>query len=127
MIVYITELPCRSEPYDPYLGAPAGPSQGIPKEGNTKTADIQRQIDDTVGIMRNNITKVAERGEALETLQDKTGTSRIWLVCNGRNCISYGNFCSLISTDALAASAQGFRRGANRVRKVCLFYDLRYD
>jgi len=88
-----------SEPYDPYLGAPAGPSQGIPKEGNTKTADIQRQIDDTVGIMRNNITKVAERGEALETLQDKT--------------------------DALAASAQGFRRGANRVRKNMWWKDMK--
>ena len=43
--------------------------------------------------MRENITKVAERGERLDQLQDKT--------------------------DNLAVSAQGFRRGANRVRKVC--------
>ena len=42
--------------------------------------------------MRDNITKVAERGERLDQLQDKT--------------------------DNLAVSAQGFRRGANRVRKV---------
>ncbi|KAG8221506.1 synaptobrevin [Butyriboletus roseoflavus] len=42
--------------------------------------------------MRENITKVAERGERLDSLQDKT--------------------------DNLAVSAQGFRRGANRVRKV---------
>jgi hypothetical protein len=42
--------------------------------------------------MRENITKVAERGERLDQLQDKT--------------------------DNLAVSAQGFRRGANRVRKV---------
>ncbi|KAK1227631.1 Vesicle membrane receptor protein (v-SNARE) [Marasmius sp. AFHP31] len=79
-----------SEPYDPYVprnGAGAGSSQG----GNAKTAAIQAQIDDTVGIMRENITKVAERGERLDSLQDKT--------------------------DNLAVSAQGFRRGANRVRK----------
>ncbi|KAJ2923442.1 hypothetical protein H1R20_g13650, partial [Candolleomyces eurysporus] len=40
--------------------------------GNAKTAAIQAQIDDTVGIMRENITKVAERGERLDSLQDKT-------------------------------------------------------
>ena len=42
-------------------------------QGNAKTAAIQAQIDDTVGIMRENITKVAERGERLDSLQDKTG------------------------------------------------------
>ena len=41
--------------------------------------------------MRDNINKVSERGERLDSLQDKT--------------------------DNLATSAQGFRRGANRVRK----------
>ncbi|KAH6910012.1 hypothetical protein BKA70DRAFT_1275878 [Coprinopsis sp. MPI-PUGE-AT-0042] len=60
----------RAEPYDPYL----------PRAG----AAIQAQIDDTV----------AERGERLDSLQDKTG--------------------ALITS---AVSAQGFRRGANRVRK----------
>jgi len=86
-----------SEPYDPYLprnGSPAGPSQG-----NPKTAAIQAQIDDTVGIMRENITKVAERGERLDSLQDKT--------------------------DTLAVSAQGFRRGANRVRKNMWWKDMK--
>jgi len=81
-----------SEPYDPYLprnGSSSNPSG--PSQGNPKTAAIQAQIDDTVGIMRENITKVAERGERLDSLQDKT--------------------------DNLAVSAQGFRRGANRVRK----------
>ena len=84
----------RSEPYDPYLprgGSSTGAGAG-PAAGNSKTAAIQQQIDDTVGIMRENITKVAERGERLDQLQDKT--------------------------DNLAVSAQGFRRGANRVRKV---------
>ncbi|KAK0495693.1 synaptobrevin-like protein [Armillaria luteobubalina] len=91
-----------SEPYDPYLprnGAssnPAGSSQG---GGNAKTAAIQAQIDDTVGIMRENITKVAERGERLDSLQDKT--------------------------DNLAVSAQGFRRGANRVRKNMWWKDMK--
>ncbi len=64
----------RSEPYDPYLprNGSSAPSAG-PSQGNAKTAAIQAQIDDTVGIMRENITKVAERGERLESLQDKTG------------------------------------------------------
>lgn len=38
-----------------------------------KIADIQAQIDSTVDIMHQNITKVAERGERLDALQDKTG------------------------------------------------------
>lgn len=66
----------RSEPYDPYLprnGTSSGPATAGPSQGNAKTAAIQAQIDDTVGIMRENITKVAERGERLEALQDKTG------------------------------------------------------
>ncbi|KAI0674277.1 synaptobrevin-domain-containing protein [Trametes maxima] len=89
-----------SEPYDPYLprggssSNPAGPGPA----GNAKTAAIQAQIDDTVGIMRENITKVAERGERLDQLQDKT--------------------------DNLAVSAQGFRRGANRVRKNMWYVPL---
>ena len=41
--------------------------------------------------MKDNINKVAERGERLDSLESKT--------------------------DTLASSAQGFRRGANRVRK----------
>jgi vesicle-associated membrane protein 4 len=66
--------PFRSEPYDPYL--PRGGSSSNPAAGsssNPRTAAIQAQIDDTVGIMRENITKVAERGERLDSLQDKTG------------------------------------------------------
>ena len=55
------------------------------------TLHFVQQIDDTVGVMRENINKVSQRGERLDSLQDKT--------------------------DNLAVSAQGFRRGANRVRK----------
>jgi len=67
----------RAAPYDPYLprgGSSTGAAgAGTQTGGNAKTAAIQRQIDDTVGIMRDNITKVAERGENLNSLQDKTG------------------------------------------------------
>lgn len=84
-----------NEPYDPYVPSASGSATA----GNNKTAAIQAQIDDTVGIMRENINKVAERGERLDTLQDKT--------------------------DNLAVSAQGFRRGANRVRKQMWWKDFR--
>ncbi|KAK4057385.1 ATP-binding cassette transporter snq2 [Microbotryomycetes sp. JL221] len=90
-----------SEPYDPYIpsgNASQNPS-GQPGASGSKTAAIQAQIDDTVGIMRENINKVAERGERLDALQDKT--------------------------DNLAQSAQGFRKGANRVRKQMWWKDMK--
>ncbi|KAJ5166252.1 Synaptobrevin [Penicillium canariense] len=89
-------------PYDPYI--PAG-SQGAAggasaqPNGNQRTAALQAQIDDTVGVMRENINKVSQRGERLDSLQDKT--------------------------DNLAVSAQGFRRGANRVRKQMWWKDMK--
>ncbi|KAJ6088564.1 Synaptobrevin [Penicillium sp. IBT 16267x] len=92
----------NEQPYDPYIpanqtGAPtAGASQ---QNGNQRTAALQAQIDDTVGVMRENITKVSQRGERLDSLQDKT--------------------------DNLAVSAQGFRRGANRVRKQMWWKDMK--
>jgi len=97
-------LNTMSEPYDPYLprnGSSSNPSSSSNPTGggNAKTAAIQAQIDDTVGIMRENITKVAERGERIDSLQDKT--------------------------DNLAVSAQGFRRGANRVRKNMWWKDMK--
>lgn len=49
--------------------------------------------------MRENINKVSQRGENLDALQDKT--------------------------DGLATSAQGFRRGANRVRKQMWWKDMK--
>lgn len=86
----------RQEPYDPYL-----PSTGNAQQngGNARTAALQAQIDDTVGVMRENINKVSQRGERLDSLQDKT--------------------------DNLAVSAQGFRRGANRVRKQMWWKDMK--
>jgi vesicle-associated membrane protein 4 len=83
--------------YDPYI--PAGEPQKAQSPGQDRTAVIQAQIDDTVGIMRENINKVSRRGEQLDVLQDKT--------------------------DNLAVSAQGFRRGANRVRKQMWWKDMK--
>ncbi|KAF4304190.1 putative synaptobrevin protein [Botryosphaeria dothidea] len=129
----------REQPYDPYI--PSGGNQ--PRDnGNQRTAALQArtawdrqqprrvsgtasvaaseirhkgifapgiliardqsyraEIDSTVGIMRDNINKVSERGARLDSLQDKT--------------------------DNLAVSAQGFRRGANRVRKQMWWKDMK--
>lgn len=53
----------------------------------------------TINTMRNNINMANERGERIDNLQDKT--------------------------DNLAVSAQGFRRGANRVRKQMWWKDMK--
>ena len=78
--------------------------------------------------MRDNITKVAERGERLDQLQDKTGMFLFPLSHGGASATVVGLFCldensTYLRTaiDNLAISAQGFRRGADRVRKVCPF------
>lgn len=89
--------------YDPYI--PAGSAATNPASaatggaGSSRTAQIQAQIDETVGVMRDNINKVNERGENLDSLQDKT--------------------------DNLSVSAQGFRRGATRVRKRMWWKDMK--
>ena len=55
-------------------GGAGAPAAGAgPSAGNNKTAHIQAQIDETVGVMRDNIQKVNERGENLNDLQGKTG------------------------------------------------------
>jgi len=94
----------REPQYDPYIpsgGQPAagGATAAAPQQGTQRTAALQAQIDDTVGVMRENINKVSQRGERLDSLQDKT--------------------------DNLAVSAQGFRRGANRVRKQMWWKDMK--
>ncbi|KAK8193755.1 synaptobrevin [Phyllosticta capitalensis] len=92
----------REPPYDPYIpnnGNAAGNNTNNANGGNQRTAALQAEIDSTVGIMRDNINKVSERGARLDSLQDKT--------------------------DNLAVSAQGFRRGANRVRKQMWWKDMK--
>ncbi|KAI8826856.1 synaptobrevin [Fimicolochytrium jonesii] len=56
-----------------------------------KTAQVQNQVDEVIGIMHNNIEKVMQRGERLETLQNKT--------------------------DDLQQGALQFKRGATKVRR----------
>ncbi|CAI4052320.1 hypothetical protein SKDZ_15G4610 [Saccharomyces kudriavzevii ZP591] len=87
-----------SVPYDPYVPPEEANSTSNPNSQN-KTAALRQEIDDTVGIMRDNINKVAERGERLTSIEDKA--------------------------DNLAISAQGFKRGANRVRKQMWWKDLK--
>ncbi|KAF2273347.1 synaptobrevin [Westerdykella ornata] len=90
----------REQPYDPYIPSGGAPQGGAGGPGNNqRTAALQAEIDSTVGIMRDNINKVSERGAHLDSLQDKT--------------------------DNLAVSAQGFRRGANRVRKQMWWKDMK--
>ncbi|EFX02106.1 synaptobrevin [Grosmannia clavigera kw1407] len=84
-------------PYDPYI--PSGQAASAQGAGATRTQALQAEIDNTVGVMRDNINKVSQRGERLDALQDKT--------------------------DNLAVSAQGFRRGANRVRKQMWWKDMK--
>ena len=61
--------------------------------------DKHQEIQGAVDVMRSNLQKAGERGERLDNLQDKT--------------------------DNLATSAQGFRRGANRVRKQMWWKDMK--
>jgi vesicle-associated membrane protein 4 len=129
-----------SEPYDPYLprnGSSANPNAEGSSGGNSKTSHIQAQINETVDVMRDNITKVAERGERLDSLQDKTGWwfLRDWSARDDAATLplrswnhSWGR-CSwtppFFFSDNLAVSAQGFRRNANRVRKNMWWKDMK--
>jgi len=94
-----------SEPYDPYVpsgssgqGAPAAARPGG-SSGNAKIESIQREIESTKQVMSDNIESMRQRGENLDSLQDKT--------------------------ENLSVSAQGFRRGANRVRKQMWWKDMK--
>ncbi|KAI8916444.1 synaptobrevin [Entophlyctis helioformis] len=64
-----------------------------------KTAQVQQQVDEVVGIMQDNIHKVMQRGEQLETLQNKT--------------------------EDLQNSSLQFKRGANKVRREMWWKDLK--
>ena len=63
------------------------------------TESAIQEIQDAVRGMQNNIAAVGQRGERLDALQDKT--------------------------DNLATQANGFRRGANRVRKQMWWKDMK--
>ncbi|KAK0716915.1 synaptobrevin-domain-containing protein [Lasiosphaeria miniovina] len=113
-----------SEPYDPYIPnspqrtpGPPGSVQGTPQQGtpqgtpfqqqgspqqgtsDPRIAQLQSTLDDTMQQMKDNINTLDQRGDKINTLQDKT--------------------------DNLAVSAQGFRRGANKVRKQMWWKDMK--
>lgn len=70
----------RAEPYDPYIpNATTGNSSKQPQE-TAKTARVQQQVDEVVGIMQENIDKVMQRGERLDDLRGKTGISQEILI-----------------------------------------------
>lgn len=43
-----------------------------PQGSPSKSSEVQGQVDEVIGIMHNNIEKVVNRGEKLESLQNKT-------------------------------------------------------
>lgn len=57
------------EEEDFFLRGPSAPKFG-PK--NDKIRQAQNQVDEVIGVMQENITKVIERGERLDELQDKS-------------------------------------------------------
>ncbi|KAI8826543.1 synaptobrevin, partial [Fimicolochytrium jonesii] len=65
----------------------------------SKTGQVQNQVNEVVGIMQDNINKVMQRGEQLDTLQNKT--------------------------DDLQQSSLQFQRGASRVRKQMWWKDMK--
>ncbi|KFY93543.1 hypothetical protein V498_04356 [Pseudogymnoascus sp. VKM F-4517 (FW-2822)] len=80
-----------SQPYDPYQpSGNASSAKGGPR-AHVDTEQLQQEIDGATAKMQHNVDKLAQRGENLSALQDKT--------------------------DNLAVSAQGFNQGANRVRQ----------
>ncbi|KKA27609.1 hypothetical protein TD95_001712 [Thielaviopsis punctulata] len=106
----------QDAPYDPYIPSGGQAAGGQNANGDPRTQALQaaelkqdrtsdeasetkQQIDDTVNVMKQNIHLASQRGQHLDALQDKT--------------------------DNLAHSAQGFRRGANRVRKQMWWKDMK--
>ena len=55
---------------------PSGPRFG-PR--NDKIKHVQNQVDEVIDVMQENITKVIERGERLDELQDKSGTDTSYI------------------------------------------------
>ena len=56
-------------PYNPF-SQPTSPQTAY--GGNSKTAQIQSQIDDTIRIAGENVTKLGERGEKISNIEDQS-------------------------------------------------------
>ncbi|OAR03032.1 hypothetical protein LLEC1_04050 [Akanthomyces lecanii] len=95
-------MSAQESPYDPYIPSGQTGTQQAGGAGANSRRDysgLQNQIEETKEHMKKNVQAVSQRGERLDALQDKT--------------------------DNLAVSAQGFRRGANRVRKQMWWKDMK--
>ncbi|XP_028588110.2 vesicle-associated membrane protein 4 isoform X2 [Podarcis muralis] len=66
------------EEEDFFLRGPSGPRFG-PK--NDKIRHVQNQVDEVIDVMQENITKVIERGERLDDLQDKSDEGNCGFGC----------------------------------------------
>uniref|UniRef100_A0A3B3BXX1 Vesicle associated membrane protein 4 n=2 Tax=Oryzias melastigma TaxID=30732 RepID=A0A3B3BXX1_ORYME len=55
---------------DFFLRGPSEPRFGV--HNNNKIKHVQLQVDEVIGVMQENISKVIERGERLDDLQDKS-------------------------------------------------------
>ena len=88
----------REQPYDPYIPASGG-GANAQQPGNHRNEAIQAEINGAIQEMDKNVRQLKAREERLDSLQNKT--------------------------DNLAQSAQGFRRGANKVRKQMWWKDMK--
>jgi hypothetical protein len=78
-LIHVLCVYSRSEPYDPYI--PNNSQRGADNAGgNNKTARVQQQVDEVVGIMQENIDKAMQRGERLDDLRGKTG-KYVYIMC----------------------------------------------
>ncbi|XP_059924032.1 vesicle-associated membrane protein 4 isoform X3 [Gadus macrocephalus] len=59
---------------DFFLRGPSAPRFG---PQNDKIKQVQSQVDEVIDVMQENISKVIERGERLEDLQDKSGRQNL--------------------------------------------------
>ncbi|PVU86126.1 hypothetical protein BB559_006022 [Furculomyces boomerangus] len=91
-----TEICCQE--HRDFLGSDYNKG-GANGEGANKAREVQQQVDEVVGIMQENINKVMEREERLDTLQTKT--------------------------EELNEGARQFRRGATQVRKKMWWRDMK--
>ncbi|XP_030228109.1 vesicle-associated membrane protein 4 isoform X3 [Gadus morhua] len=62
------------EEEDFFLRGPSAPRFGPQKD---KIKQVQSQVDEVIDVMQENISKVIERGERLEDLQDKSGRQNL--------------------------------------------------
>ncbi|XP_075689415.1 vesicle-associated membrane protein 4 isoform X2 [Rhinoderma darwinii] len=76
------------EEEDFFLRGPSAPKFG-PR--NDKIRHVQNQVDEVIDVMQENITKVIERGERLDELQDKSDEGNC---CIGRRFHPACHYCT---------------------------------